>query len=727
MTRILLSIAALFIWLPTQCLWGQASFSYEQAFEYGMPYLLTSLPTFKGWANQETFVLAQPTAGGYELLSGEAGTEGFASIVKMGKLPTPFSTSTLPSSSAAISPDFQTYILVSKGDLYAYKNKIQEFRQLTDTPALMEKNPRFSPDGKHIAYTRAHNLFTMNLATGEERQLTKDGNDLIYNGWSSWVYMEEILRRSSHYAAFWWSPDSKKLAFLQFDDREVPTFTITGADGVHGEIETQRYPKAGDNNPGVKLGVVDIESGTLNWMDTNESLEYTAWPSWTPDGKELTFQQMNRGQNHLVIYAANPQTGKRRLLYEEKQKEWVQFFQHTHFQMLTEEKGFLIRSDKSGYAHIYHYSMEGALLKQLTEGEWQVKEILGTNSRQSTLYFTADKDNTLEQHLFSVGIQSRRINKITQQEGVHSLKASPDCTYFIDTYSDLIHPRKMVLIDRKGEVLKTLGEQATEEMEKYNWGNAETFTVPSGDGLKLPAYWILPPDFDINKKYPVIFDIYAGPDRKRVTNSFRNLQQHFYAQRGIIIFAVDHRGSGHFGKKGVANMHRNLGKWEMHDLIAGVKWLREQPFIDESKIGITGGSYGGYTTLMALTVGADYFTHGVSRAPVSDWRLYDAVYTERYMDTPEENPEGYLKGSTLTYLENLKGKLFLSHGTADDNVHMQNSLQVVDALTDLGKEFEFMAYPDQRHAYRGAKRTHFNKSAIRFWFKEFLSTSPDFQ
>jgi dipeptidyl-peptidase-4 len=258
-------------------------------------------------------------------------------------------------------------------------------------------------------------------------------------------------------------------------------------------------------------------------------------------------------------------------------------------------------------------------------------------------------------------------------------------------------------------------------MEEYPIGKKELFTITTEDGRILPACWTLPPDFSENKTYPVLFTIYGGPGSSDVSNSFPRLSQLYLAQEGIIVFAVDHRGSGHFGKNGMAFMHRNLGKWEMHDLIQAVKWLHKKSFVDKSKIGITGGSYGGYTTCMALTYGADYFTHGYARSSVTDWRLYDSVYTERYMDSPIDNQVGYEFGAAMTHAHKLKGTLFMSHGNLDDNVHMQNTIQLMDALMDLGKStFEFMVYPDQKHGTRGKKREHSNRHYIDFWFKHFL-------
>ena len=274
----------------------------------------------------------------------------------------------------------------------------------------------------------------------------------------------------------------------------------------------------------------------------------------------------------------------------------------------------------------------------------------------------------------------------------------------------------------KGTLVRNIADSHTNLMEEYSIGKKEIFTIDTEDGRTLPASWILPPDFSEDKTYPVLFTIYGGPGSSDVSNSFPRLSQLYLSQEGIIVFAIDHRGSGHFGKKGMALMHRNLGKWEMLDLIQGVKWLHKKSFVDKNRIGITGGSYGGYTTCMALTYGADYFTHGYARSSVTDWRLYDSVYTERYMDRPIDNPEGYGFGAAMTHADKFKGTLFMSHGNLDDNVHMQNTIQLIDKLMDLEKSgFGFMVYPDQRHGSRGKKREHSNRHYIDFWFKNLLN------
>ncbi len=619
----------------------------------------------------------------------------------------------------ATAPDHSILVYSSKNDLYAYFLKSGQFKRLTATPAEEEKNPRFSPDGKMIAFTRSNNLFAVDLASGLEFKLTSDGCETVYNGWASWVYFEEILGRGSRYAAFWWSPDSRRIAFLRFDDSPVPIFPIFRAEGQHGELETQRYPKAGDPNPKVKLGVVTLPDLGVVWADIDESADhYVAWPFWLPDSSRLTFQWMNRGQDTIKIFSMDLETGKKEQIYDEKQPSWVEFFEDLYF--FSDGSGFLLRTDVDGWRHLYYYDLKGNLRRRLTEGQWQVDQLHLVDEKNRIVYFSGRKEKTTETHLFRVGLENQPLEQLTREPGTHRAQVSPGGSYFLDVFSSVDSPSRLDLYRSDGTRLKTLDTSETPAFKEYSLAKKELFTIPTSDGYQLPAYWILPPEFDPAKKYPVLFTIYGGPGSGTVSNSFPPLSSLFLAQEGIIIISVDHRGSGHFGKKGMALMHRNLGKWEMNDLIEAVKWLRQKPFVDSTKIGITGGSYGGYTTCLALTYGADYFTHGFARASVTDWKLYDTVYTERYMDRPTENEEGYKFGSVLTHASKLKGILFLEHGAIDDNVHMQNTVQLIDVLIDQDKMFEFMLYPQQRHGFFGKKRENSERRAVAFWFKHLL-------
>jgi len=509
------------------------------------------------------------------------------------------------------------------------------------------------------------------------------------------------------------------IAFLRFDDSPVPTFPLYRADGVHGELETAHYPKAGDPNPYVKLGIYHLKDNKLNWVDLEEQADhYVAWPCWTPDSKQLFFQWMNRGQDNIKIYSADPETGKIVEIYDEKQEAWVEFFEHIYF--FKDSSGFLLRSNKDGWAHLYSYDLKGNMKYQLTEGEWSVDDVVLVDEEHNTIYFQGSKENSTENHLYSVSLNGKNLKQLTKVPGSHRCQVSPGGKYFTDTYSNIHQPTKTDLYSSDGKLVRNLGDEKTVVLDEYELGKIELFAIPSGDGYNLPAIWALPPDFDESTQYPVMFRIYGGPASPSVSNSYAPFSWHYYAQNGIIVISVDHRGSGHFGKKGEALMHRNLGKWEMNDLIAAVKWLRNKPFIDPNRIGITGGSYGGYTTCMALTYGADYFTHGLAEYSVTDWKLYDTVYTERYMDTPEENPKGYEFGSAMTHADKYKGYLLITHGTMDDNVHAQNTMQLISKLQDLNKDFELMLYPNARHGVGFPKRNHSVRENVEFWFQHFL-------
>ncbi len=619
----------------------------------------------------------------------------------------------------ATSNDYKGFLFKKEDNFFYFNTDSKKLVQLTNQKGE-RKNPTFSPDGKKIAYTMNNDLYYSDVDMQKEIRLTFDGSETMKNGYASWVYYEEILGRASNYRAFYWSPNSEMIAFLKTDDSPVPKFPLYIADGSRGKLEWEHYPKAGDPNPNVSLHIAHLKDNSITFVEEDTTLDqYTAWVFWTPDSKELFYQVLNRSQDYLQIFAANPLSGKSRLVYEEKQNSFVEFFEDII--ILKDNQGFILRSDKSGFRHLYFYDMNGNLKNQLTKGEWTVTKIVNVDEKNKKVYFEANKDNSLENHLFSVGFDGKNLIRLTKSEGSHSTRVSENGSYFITTYSSITNPGFTEICDSEGNTIRVLLERKKDIFNDYKLGKVELLTIKTSDGIELPALWVLPPNFDKSKKYPVLFSIYGGPGGKDVRNSFSMFLDRFYiSQNDIIYFIVDHRGSEHFGKKGMSLMHRNLGKWEMNDYIEAVKYLKTLSFIDTTKIGITGGSYGGYLTCFALTFGADYFTHGISDFPVTDWKLYDNIYTERYMDTPEENPEGYKFGSALSHIDKYKGYLLITHGSLDDNVHMQNTIQFVDKMISLNKDFEMMIYPNERHGYGFPKRNHQYREYVQFWFKHFL-------
>lgn len=611
------------------------------------------------------------------------------------------------------------FIYAHENDLFLLNGETGAFSRLTnDTSA--EKNPTLSPDGRFVAFTRNNDLYGIELATRAETRYTSDGSDVVYNGWAAWVYWEEIFGRSTRYRAFWWSPNSDYIAYYRFDESLVPMFPIYNSEGQHGFLERTRYPKAGDPNPEVKLGIVAISTAKTAWADFSEKDDqYFGMPFWTPDGKALWTQWMNRGQDDLKVYAIDPSTGKKKEIYDEKQPSWVEWFDNMHF--LEGGKGVLWKSDKDGWNHIYLHGMDGRLMNRVTEGKWQVSTIECVDEKNRQIFFTARREASTRTDLYRVGFNGKGLKRLTFGEFTHQVQVSPGGSYFITTYSNVNTPPKMALCDRNGKLIRELGDSRSAQLDEYYLAKTQLITIPTADGYQLPALLTLPPDMDPAKKYPVLISVYGGPAAGTVSDGWRlSMQTQSLASEGLIQLSVDHRASGHFGKEGVALMHRNLGKWEMHDYIEAVKWLRSQPYVDAGKVCITGGSYGGYVTCMALTYGAEYFTHGIASFSVTDWKLYDTHYTERYMDTPSENPEGYRNGSVMTFADQYRGMLRVVHGSMDDNVHLQNSIQLIDTLQNLNKHFEFMVYPGERHGWGPPKSNHSRMEAMRFYYSYLL-------
>jgi dipeptidyl-peptidase-4 len=680
--------------------------------------LLKSIPRVTKWLNDNFFI--QFNRGNYEKVNARTGRTTPFKVSQGGKnLPKKFKITLFTQKSS----DQKSCLFNNQGDIYYYSIKKDLFKRLTKTKSE-EKNATFSPNGKLVAFTRNNDLYTIQIRSGKETRHTTDGSNIIFNGRAAWVYYEEIIGRRSQYKAFWWSPDSKKIVFLRFDETDVPKFTITSSKGIHGEVEVTPYPKPGDPNPKVRLGVLHLSPQRINWIKTEPNADhYIAWPFWTPDSKTLLFQLLNRGQDHLIIYSANLNTGDKTKVYEEKQDAWIDFFDDIY--ILKNNQGFILRSNKDGWAHLYHYSLKGKLINRITKGNFRVRNINKVDEKKGVVYFSGFKTESTNNHLFRIHLDGKYLKQLTKTPGSHRANISPNAKYFIDSFSSILSPRRLDLHKINGKLVRKHADSTTKFLKEYNLGKVELFRIPSTDGYMLPAIWTLPPNFDKNKKYPIIFSIYGGPDAGSVRNSFQRISNHYLASKGIITISVDHRASGHFGKKGVELMHRNLGKWETHDYCEAVKQLKQKSFIDPAKIGITGGSYGGYMTCMALTKGADYFTHGIAASSVTDWKLYDSIYTERFMDTPQQNPEGYKAGSVMTYAKRLKGILHILHGEMDDNVHLQNSIQLLSKLEDLNKDFTFMIYPGGRHGWGGAKRKHSTLQGLKFWFKHFLNRELD--
>lgn len=694
--------------------------TFEQVFKRAEPRITTSLPDITGWADDDHYLLVRKD-------NGEEAAKVYAVDARTGEESVYRDLSrfkdSLPAGVDPLSPDSHTQsynhlVYMHEGDLYFLDTERRECKRLTTT-AAEEKNPTLSPDGTTVAFTRDHDLYAIDVRSGKELRYTEDGSDVVYNGWAAWLYYEEILGRPTRYRAFWWSPDSRHLAFFRFDESKVPVFPLFRTDGVHGSIENTRYPKPGDPNPEVRIGIVPVEGGPVVWGAFNEhSDQYFGPPFWTPDGSQLFVQWMNRGQDTLTIFAVNPRSGARREIYTEHQPTWVDWFESIYF--LKNGKGFVLKSDKDGWAHLYLHAMDGLLMSRITRGRWNVDHLLLVDDKAMVAYFTAGKESSTRKDLYRVDLAGEELTRMTFGDYTHEILLSPQGSYVITTFSNVASPPKMSLLEANGRVVRELGDSKSGVFDEYALGVTEMLTIHTADGYDLPAIWTLPTDFDPSKRYPVLISEYGGPGSPSVSDGWKPISRQWLAHEGMIQFSVDHRGSGHFGKEGVALMHRNLGTWEMHDYIEAVKWLRAKCFVDSTKICITGSSYGGYVTCMALTAGAGYFTYGIASSSPTDWRLYDSHYTERYMDSPDENPEGYKNSSVMTYADRYTGLLRIEHGTMDDNVHMQNSMQLVDKLENLKKHFEFILYPNGRHGWGGPKATHSRNENYRFYYVNLL-------
>ncbi len=597
------------------------------------------------------------------------------------------------------------FIVNDDTDLYLYDFTTNEAKRLTSTPEA-ETVAAWSPDSATIAFTRGNNLYVMNPKTSETKQLTTDGTKKIFNGVLNWVYQEELYGRGN-FKAFWWSPDSKQLAFLQLNDAPVPEFAVVDHIPDDLNVENTPYPQAGDPNPLVKLLVINAAGGAIRTVDTSAYKPEDFLISrveWTP-GNRIIFQAQDREQHFLNLTYADANTGKTNIVLREgsmpndkvaDSRPWVEVIDNPTY---LKDGSFLWESDRTGFRHVYHYSKDGTLIKPVTSGDWEVRELHGVDEKSGHVYFTATQHSDIAPHAYRIKLDGTNLTRLTQQEGSHNANFNLTFTHFIDIWSDVNTPAQTRLYTSDGKLVRAIEENPATKLAEYKLGKTEFLKVKTRDGYEMEAMMIRPPDFDPSKKYPVWSYTYAGPQAPSVRNSWGGatyLWHQMLAQKGYVIWVLDNRSASGKGVQPTWTSNRNFGEGELKDLEDGVSYLKSLPFVDPSRIGMWGWSFGGFMTSYALTH-SNSFKIGIAGGSVTDWKLYDSIYTERYMGTPQTNPEGYKRSSVILAAPNLNGKLMLIHGTMDDNVHMQNTIQLAYALQKAGKQFDLMLYPKSRH------------------------------
>jgi dipeptidyl-peptidase 4 len=577
----------------------------------------------------------------------------------------------------------------------------------------------FSPDGSKVAFVRENNLFYKDLETKEEVQISFDGklNEII-NGAPDWVYEEEF----GFSKAFAWSPDSRKIAFYRFDETLVPLFNMTIYGELYPEWYSYKYPKAGEVNSLVSIHVFDLASKETSMMDVGEETDqYIPRIKWTAEPDKLAIIRLNRLQNHIEVLIANPTTGNSEILYEETNPWYISETSDDFITFLDNKKQFVVMSERDGWMHCYLYDMSGKLINQITQGEWDVSALVGIDQKSGVLYYSSFEVSSLEQHVYRVGLNGRNKRKMTEDQGTNRLVFSADFSYYILTHSSANSPVRISLHDERGRLLRMLEEnnRLRTNIKAYGFSRVEFLTVPGADGTPLNAFMVRPKDFDPGKQYPLFMYVYGGPESQTVRDGWmRNLPWlQLLVQHGYVVACVDNRGTNGRGEAFRKSTYMQLGKLETEDQIAAAQWFGSHPWIDAGRIGIYGWSYGGYMSLLCMTRGAHVFKVGIAGAPVTSWRFYDTIYTERFMRTPQENPDGYDDNSPINHVERMQGKLLLIHGTADDNVHFQNSVEMTDKLVQANKYFDMLFYPNRSHGiYGGNYNFHLNKSMTDFIF-----------
>ncbi len=581
------------------------------------------------------------------------------------------------------------------GIYYVFNLKSKELSLLTDKPI---QEPTFSPDGNKIAYMYDNNLYIKNLQNNKITQITFDGEkNKIINGISDWVYEEEF----AFVRAFQWNKNSDKLAFIRFDETDVPEFSMmVYGKNLYPEVQTFKYPKAGENNAKVSLHLYNLNQKTTKKIDLqNNAQYYIPRIKWT-NKDVLSVITLNRHQNNLNLIFVDGKTLKSNIVLNETDKAYIDITDNLTF---LDDNSFIWTSEKDGFNHIYHYSRNGKLINQITKGNWDITAYYGYDKKTERIFYQSTQDGSINRSIRSIKLNGTQEIKLNQKTGTNSAAFSPSYTYYINTFSNAQTPTIYSLNNSKtGTELKEIINNGfvLDKLKEYNIGKKEFSTITTKDGT-FNMWMIKPSDFNPSKKYPLLMYQYSGPGSQQVANRWHYSNDWWYfmlAQQGYIVACIDGRGTGYKGADFKKVTYKQLGKYEITDQIESAKKLGELPYIDKNRIGIWGWSFGGYMSSLAITKGSDVFSTAIAVAPVTSWRFYDTIYTERYLQTPQENPSGYDDNSPINFTDSVKGKFLLIHGTGDDNVHVQNSMQMIDALIQNNKQFDLFIYPDKTHS-----------------------------
>lgn len=605
----------------------------------------------------------------------------------------------------------------SKANVYVYDSLTKKIITLDDGKVL---HPTLSPDGSKVAYVKENNLYIKDLASNRIKAVTTDGRwNYIINGNCDWVYEEEF----EFSRAFQWSPRGTYIAYYRFDETEVKEYNMTIYDNAYNKDYRYKYPKAGEANSKVEIHIYDVAKASDVKAQYEQGDIYIPRIKWAKDDNDLVVFWMNRHQDDLKLLITDAQTGTSHILYEEKNKYYVDINDDWWF--LKDGKNFLFTSEMNGYRHLYLYSLDGKTRTQVTQGHYEITDVNGVDETNKRIFFTMAYPRPMDRNLFVTDFDGKKTTQLTQGQAWHKVTLNDDFTEFYDYRTDINTPQVVTLnainINKKKEIsagfIKTVNESAKlkDKMKEYELGKAEFIRVPNSKGDTLNGWMLKPANFDPSKKYPVLFCNYGGPGSQQVSNKFGAVSfwHQLLAHKGFIVVSIDNTGTGFRGEEFKKKTYLQLGKFEIEDQVDAAAYLGKMPFVDKNNIGHWGWSYGGFMSSLAISKGADVFSAAVAVAPVTSWRYYDNIYTERYMRTPQENPKGYDDNSPINHTDKIKGKYLLIHGTADDNVHFQNATQMITALVKSNIDFESAYYPNKNHGISGGM----DNTSFHLWSK----------